>query len=89
MVLAREKERLEAAAEEAAEATKTVAEVAAAVEHCASPGVPLDEVKVSGGTPASSCWRSHAEALLGAECGAWQGRKRRRHSHGSRPRSRT
>ena len=68
MVLAREKERLEAAAEEAAEATKTVAEVAAAVEHCASPDVPLDEVKVCDSTPASSCGGcGHAEALLGVD----------------------
>ena len=74
MVLAREQERLEAAAEEAAEATKTVAEVAAAVEHCASPGVPLDEVKVRDSTPARSCWAGHAEAVLSAECGACRGR---------------
>ena len=79
MVLAREKERLEAAAEEAAEATKTVAEVAAAVEHCASPDVPLDEVKVCDSTPASSCRAGRAEAFLSAECGACRGHMLRRH----------
>jgi FAD/FMN-containing dehydrogenase len=68
VVLAREKERLEAAAEEAAEATKTVVEVAAAVEHCASPGVPLDEVRVRGGTPASFCGGcGTAEAIRGCK----------------------
>jgi hypothetical protein len=46
VVLAREQERLEAAAEEAAEASKTLAEVFAAVEHCGSPGVSLDEIQV-------------------------------------------
>ncbi len=47
MVLAREKERLDAAAEEAAAAAKSLGEVAAAVEHCGGADVPLEEAQVA------------------------------------------
>lgn len=45
-MLAREEDRLDAAAGEAADAAQTLAEVAAAVEHCAGADVPLEETQV-------------------------------------------
>ena len=47
MVLAREKERLSGAAEEAAAAAQALGEVAAAVEHCGGADVPMGELQAA------------------------------------------
>jgi hypothetical protein len=72
VVLAREKERLEAAAEEAAEATKTLAEVSAAVEHCGSPGISLDEIQVRRKAVNLTTVSCVAEAESRSRFGLWR-----------------